>query len=201
MTVNHSKARAFTLLELLLVIVIMIALAGVIWPSLSTRQAAGKLRSTSEQLASLMSLARGGAMSKGCSYRCVFEVDGMRAVIEEEADPLNHPGVFEPIKAHWAKLDLGKDDIRCLSVHFDEWEGLLKEEEAEILDRVDSKSEDHASPPILFYPDGTSDTATILLGDSENNNFTLTLNGITGQVKLERGNKFDSETIDKLLKD
>lgn len=192
--VNRTKARAFTLLELLLVIVIIIVMAMVVWPNIGSRNSANRLEVTADQLASLLKLARSGAMSTGSTYRCVFQTDGMMAVIEAESDPLKSPGVFEPIKAHWSELDLGKDQIKCLAVEFDEWESQLKKQEAELLDAGEESRESGVSPPILFYPDGTSDSAIIVLGDNEDHSVTLTLNGLTGQISLEEGNKLDEKS-------
>jgi type II secretory pathway pseudopilin PulG len=195
--VNRTKARAFTLLELLLVIVIIIVMAMLVWPNIGSRNSSTRLEVTAEQLASLLQLARSGAMSTGSTYRCVFETEGMYAVIESESDPLKAPGTFEAIKAHWSQLDMGKDQIKCLAVEFDEWESQLKEQEAELLEAKDKTQDDMGSPPIMFYPDGTSDTASIVLGDNENHSVTLTINGLTGQVNLEKGNKLDEKTAQK----
>ncbi len=170
---------------------VMGILMSVIWPNIGARKSSGRLESTAQQLASLLTMARSGAMCTGSSYRCVFDTNGMRALIETEEDPVKQPGDFQPLKAHWASIDLGSDNIKCISVHFDKWDSLLKEQEAKILDNDKSESENADSPPIVFYPDGTSDSAMILLGDDYNNNFTLTLNGMTGQVTMTRGNELD----------
>jgi prepilin-type N-terminal cleavage/methylation domain-containing protein len=192
---NRTKARAFTLLELLLVMVIIVVLAMVIWPNIGSQNSSTRLEVSADQLASLLKLARSGAMSTGSMYRCVFETEGMYAVIETEVDPLQQPGVFEPLQSHWARLDMGKDQIRCLTVEFDEWESRLKAREAELTEGQEQIPGEGISPPIMFYPDGTSDSASIVLGDNDNHSVTLTLNGLTGQISLEKGNKLDENTV------
>jgi type II secretory pathway pseudopilin PulG len=190
---NTMKARAFTMLELLLVIMIIMILGAVIWPSITNRTSGANLQFVSEQLAGLLQMTRSQSMITGNCHRCRFEPDGMQAVIEEESDPLAHPGVFEKIKTHWAVVDLGKDNIKCLTVQFDPWETLLRQEEASVLETPEDNNttSDLLCPPIAFYPNGSSDSAAILLGNSEDKNFTIKLNGLTGQVLVEQGNRLD----------
>ena len=200
-TGNNMKARAFTLLELLLVMAILISLAVVVWPDLSASRASGRLENVADQLASLMKMARSGAMSTGSKYRCVFEVDGRLAVIEQEVDPLDSPGIFEPLSAHWARLDMGAEYISCLLVEFEQWEGLLKKEETAILDEIDKVEDSYISEPIVFYPDGTCDSVTVVIGDGEGNLYTLILNGLTGQIQMEQGRPAELEVLNDILGD
>jgi hypothetical protein len=176
---------------------VILAMAAVVWPNLGNRNSSTRLAMTANGLASLLKLARSGAMCTSSTYRCVFETGRMFAVIESETDPVKAPGVFEPIEAHWSKLDMGKDEIRCLAVEFDEWESSLKKQEADLLENDNQDEETEDSPPIMFYPDGTSDSATIVIGDKSDHCMTLMLNGLTGQVDLINGNKLDEETTEK----
>jgi type II secretory pathway pseudopilin PulG len=189
--VPNPKARAFTLLELLLVMVILIVLAGIVWPNLGRTTSRAKLEHSVRQLAELMKLGRAEAMSTGKSYRCRFDVGGMKAMIEEETNPQKQPGVYETIPAGWGQVDLGADNIKCLSILFDPWESQLKEEEAKILEPENEAEKNGLGPPIMFYPDGTSDTVSILLGDQNDRNFTLKINGLTGHIQIEDGNTQD----------
>jgi len=186
---SNPKARAFTMLELLLVIVVMIVLTAIIVPNVRTRTAAGKIEYASRQLTGLLQLARSEAMATGKTYRLRFEVGGTKAMIEEELDPLKQPGVYEPVDAHWSTVDLGAGNVQCLVIEFDPWETLLREQEENVLDKEEKKEDEKLLPPILFYPDGTSDTATILLGNKDGWNYTLTINGLTGKILVEQGNK------------
>lgn len=186
-----AKARAFTLLELLLVIVVLIFLAGVVLSNMDQRTAAGKLDYAARQLANLLQLARSEAMATGKGFRVRIEAEGTRAVIDEEADPIKEPGVFLLLKTHWAQLEFG-DGITCLTIQFDPWESQLKEQEAKVLEKEEETDKEGTCPPIIFHPDGTSDFAVILLGDRDNRNYTLTLNGLTGQIRVEQGDKTDA---------
>lgn len=179
------------MLELLLVMVILIALAGVVWPNLGRQTSRARLEHSIRQLASLLKLGRAEAMSTGKSYRCRFDVGGMKALLEEETNPYKQPGVYETIKADWGQVDLSENNIKCLSVLFDPWESQLKDEEAKILERDDTTEKNDLGAPILFYPDGTSDTCSILLGDQDNRNFTLKINGLTGHIQIDDGNTQD----------
>jgi prepilin-type N-terminal cleavage/methylation domain-containing protein len=193
---NIAKARAFTLLELLLVIVIMCVLSAIVWPNMTGRRASETIKNKANQLAALLMFARSGSMSTGYQYRCVFELKGKKAVIEVESNPLEKPGEFEAVEGSWAKVDLGESGIACKLVQFNKWDNELKEEEANLLESntQTQNDDDETLAPILFYPDGTSDSARVLLGDEESNYITLSVNGMTGEVKIECGNKIDIET-------
>jgi len=187
-------ARAFTLLELLLVIAVLVILAGVVWPNLGAQTSAGRLAFTAHQVANLIQFGRSESMCAGKPYRFRFDPENMRAVIEEETDPLGHPGEFEPIPAHWASVDLAEGNIRCLAIHFDPWESKLKEQEEQVLEGGEGKeATGESAGPIHFYPDGTSDSATLLLGDDTDRNYTLILNGLTGRIRVEQGNLLDAD--------
>jgi type II secretory pathway pseudopilin PulG len=143
------------MLELLLVLAVLILLAGVIWTNLDARSSAGKLEFAARQLGTMLQLARSEAMTMGKSYRCRFESDGMRAVLEEEADPIKQPGTFVVLKAHWAQVDLGgPETIKCLSVHFDPWESQLKEQEAKVVESDDESERRGPRRPSSFIRTG-----------------------------------------------
>jgi Tfp pilus assembly protein FimT len=180
--------------------VIIVILAAVVWPNMTGRRATETIKNKANQLAALMMFARSGSMSTGYMYRCVFELKGTRVLIQSENNPLEKPGEYEKVEGSWAKVDLGENGIACQSVQFNPWENELKEEEASQLEsNTQSKTgdDDETLAPILFYPDGTSDSAKVLLADEENNFITLTLNGVTGEVKVEQGNKIEIDADKK----
>ncbi len=183
---KKRKARAFTLLELFLVLAVLVSLAAIVWPSLGGERRIAKLKYSAKQLAILFQFARNGAMAEGREYRCVFKRNGGKVMIESQSEASGQGGSFEPIKAHWALLDLRKDDIRCVSVELDEWEKLLKEQEREIVEEDENIVSEYE--PINFYPDGQADSAVIVLGDSENNFVSLEFNGLTGETNIVEGN-------------
>jgi len=184
--VDCRKARAFTLLELFLVLTVIISLAAIIWPSLGGVTKMSQLKYSARELVMLLNLARNGAMAEGCRYRCVFRYEGKKALIEYEADALSQAENFKELKSHWAVLDLGKNNIRCVDVELDEWENLLREQEGEIVERNEQVSSEFS--PIMFYPDGQSDSATIVLCDEENNIVSVNYNGLTGEANVVEGN-------------
>ncbi len=193
---RQRKARAFTLLELFLVLAVIIAIASIVWPELTTTTKIAKLKYCARQSEMLLKLAENGAMAEACKYRCVFKHNGRQMVIEYQPDPLGQPDHFERIKAHWSVLDLGEYDIRCVSVELDEWEQLLKAQEKEITEQSDETQEEY--PPVMFYPDGSCDSATIVLGDDENDFISLILNGLTGEIKIAQGNMSErNESVGK----
>ena len=188
---SWRKARAFTLLELFLVLAVIIAIAALIWPELTTTTKIAQLKHSARQSAMLLKLARNGAMAEACKYRCVFKYNGKQMIIEYQVDPLNQPDHFERLKAHWSKLNLGEYNIRCLNVELDEWEKLLKAQEKEITEQDDEIQQKY--PPIVFYPDGRADSATIVLSDDKGNIVSLSLDGLTGEIKIVEGNILETD--------
>jgi type II secretory pathway pseudopilin PulG len=191
---NNRKARAFTLLELFLVIAVIVALGAIIWPNMGVRSQRANLEFGANQLSSLLQLARAGSMSSGTIYRARFNLEKMQTTIENEDDPINSPGTFAPVQAHWTVLRFDRDAISAVIIEFDEWQTELKSEEENVLERDEENGEavETLLPTLMFYPDGTSDSAKILLGNLTDN-FTLTMNGLTGQVAVKHGNFLDSE--------
>lgn len=184
--VAHRRTTAFTLIELLLVVGLLVMIAGLVWPNLSGREGRARLEYVVSEVTSRLGLARGGAMSTGRRYRCVFDEDGSTMWLEYEAHPVSEPGRFDRVAGQWAKLDLAGNGVRCEMVDLVGYDRLLKEQEREALDEeLHSEFRD----PIEFYPDGRCTAALIVLsGDlsQDEEKIELRLDGLTGEVGIRK---------------
>jgi len=183
--------RAFTFLEVLLVLAVLVALAGLIVPNLGRRRERAQLEYITAQVTSLLTLARSTAMSRGRRHRCVFGDNGYRVWIEAELDPVGQAGQFEPIAADWARVDLSEQGGRCVMVDMSGLYRLIKAKESELLDR---ELPDNVYEQIEFRPDGRCDSGIIILAGASGENVTLDLDGLTGRVKVSQKCRDEEDT-------
>ena len=71
-----SRQRGFTLLELLLVLAVVVAFAGIAWPALMHRVRETAIRRGSQEFRERLGSARVRALEEGIAYRCQFEPGG-----------------------------------------------------------------------------------------------------------------------------
>jgi len=174
------EVRAFTLFELLLVIVLLSILAAVVWSGLGGHEQA-QLNSMAGQVSAMLSYARSAAMNTGRIHRCVFADGGSRMWIESQADPVERPSEFEKVKADWAQLNLIRQGVHCSMVDLPGFHLYLRQREREVLNQEVPEA---FYEPIEFYPDGRCNPCLIVLDGSEKDQVGLELNELTGQVKI-----------------
>lgn len=172
--------RSFTLFEVLLVIVLLAALAAIVWPSLGGRGQV-RLESMTSAVSSMLSFARSAAMNTGRRHRCVFSENGSRMWVEKQSDPLGSPGEFAKVKADWARLDLAGSAVRCTMVDLIGMHKLLRSREREVLEQ---ELEEGFYEPIEFFPDGSCDSCLIVLSIASGEELGIEINGLTGQVRI-----------------
>ncbi len=178
---TRSRASAFTLLEVLLVIALLAGMAAIVWPSLGSQQSRAELDNAASQLASFLSMSRSTAMSTGRRYRCVFSENGLIATIEVEDNPIEFPGVFERLKSHWARLDLAESNVVCEMVDLTGYRKIIRMKERELIEEEMPLA---LHEPVEFFPDGRCDSGLIVLVGSSGRRLYLRLNGFTGAVKV-----------------
>jgi len=181
MPVRCLLRRAFTLLEVLLVIAVLVVLAALVAPNIAGRREQAQLEYIASHVSSLLSLARSTAMTTGRRHRCVFDENGSRMWIEHEVDPIEQGGQFEPINANWARFDLAEQDGRCVMVDLSGLHKLIRAKEIELLDQ--DLPED-VYDPVEFRPDGRCDGGMIVLAGPSGRQTALELDGLTGQVRI-----------------
>jgi type II secretory pathway pseudopilin PulG len=186
-----GPAGGFTLIELLLTLVLLLLLLGSLVLNFTGLQTGVQLDEGGEQFESLIRYARAHAANTGCRVRLSFEefIDEDLTVplgnvfVSWEPEPLQHPGEFLPLTELSPLIEslLGLvelNDVRALGA------GTTPK------DPMEFSPADGEMPagfgPITFYPDGSSDSAEIILatrGSEDDRRLALRLIGITGTIK------------------
>lgn len=142
-----TRRAAFSLVELLLVIALMLILAWFVVPVFTGELDRRHLEYSIDQVQSLLRSTRAQAMNDGKRYRICWpdedayeqtEENGktLQPVLEVEADPIDEPGVFTEVKAVWARGDTLYEGIQCKEVRIGR--PTLPEEE-ELQEELDSR--------------------------------------------------------------
>lgn len=185
-----------TLVEVLLVLALLVVLAALALPALERPLAGQRLRRAADLVQTEWSHARVEAMSTGRTYvfrftpasdrysvqprpgveTVVETVDG--EVAEEAPAPLDPREETLPEGITFLR-GVTDEDLRAV-------EALSLAAEAEEAPSGDS-------PPVLFYPDGTSSTARLLLKNEHGRRIEVSLRGLTGVVRV--GEPYSPEEV------
>ena len=182
----NVRQRAYTLIEIVLVIGVLVAISALAVPNFIDDIRRDALPRSGRQLRSLMTLVRANAAFDGKRYRIRFpnedELDPIgtenQPIIERENDPVKHPEEFAVVNDSWAvdRTLIGK--VRCAEVlvgrptmakirqrrerKTNEVEKALLKKEME----QGPQEFDPDRPPVLIEPDGTSDWVTFVLTEA-----------------------------------
>ncbi|MBL8878239.1 MAG: prepilin-type N-terminal cleavage/methylation domain-containing protein [Phycisphaerales bacterium] len=185
----EPRRRAFTLFEILLVIVILALLAMVTIPMFSGSYDAEHMPESSKRIRSLLSMARASAMNDALRYRVTFERDGTLSVSRQK-DAISAPHEYVSVAQAWAELDYVLpsawiEKVRVLphgppplNVEDDLVE--FKADENEPLELAAYETE----PFVDFQPDGSSLSARWILRDARGLGLQMTLDGRLGRVAI-----------------
>lgn len=210
--------RAFTLLEITLVVALLVAISAIAIPNFVRQIEREELPGSVRQLRSLLSLVRANASFEGKRYRVRFpkedEKDALggdqQPLIEREDDPIHDPEVFHEVTAPWAfgKTLLGK--VWCVEVRLGrptiEDLRARRDEVTEISDELLRSPEDFEPeyPPLYIEPDGSSEWATFTLTNAprgtkideleDHPRIDLIVEGTTGLAWMQR--PFYDEELD-----
>ena len=172
---NLKSRRAFTRIEMVVVVVLIAVMAAMIIPEMKGSFDDALLRSTSRDLINVFDLASSRAVSLNQSCRVELDTQSGRYFVEREI----RGGVQEnyvPLKD--VSGAEGKLDSR-IAVE------MSPPDEASPDNPPDNSAPEAVSPSaISFYPDGTADAMEIRLRDQAGFQMVLRLNPITARVHL-----------------
>lgn len=196
---RYRSRRGFTLLELMLVMALLVAITALTIPTLSGPLDNHRLRQGADQVRSSWVRARATAMEKGRTYVFTYSLGAGEFTLVPwlsgddylESDQLTSLG----IEADGDSLALAasmapKTERLPENVYF-----LGSQTAADMRAEVLAMStpdaaagiqaaEGPASPPIFFYPDGTTSTARLVVANQRGRCVTVTLRGLTGVVHV-----------------
>ena len=180
-----AQASAFTVLEVVLVLALLVVLAAIIWPSFDRPFSTQRLHSAADVVKSEWMRSRIRAMTTGLPHVFRFQPEtgyfqieclgGMDAEIES-SQPMDFGVPIQP------KLPTGEADAPGLpdgvvflqSQTVSDMRGMMVESQAVV------QASAGWSQPIFFYPDGTTSTAQLVLRNEHELYVLVQLRGLTG---------------------
>lgn len=180
--------RAFTLIEVLLVLALLVVLGALAWPMLTRPFATQRLRSAADTVRTEWAAARLEAIKTGRVYVFRYSLDTGEFSVESQVPPEEMVGegmIEDPENPGLAidPLELAPK-ISCLP------EGIVFVGGETGLDqRADTVATDVAptedrlaiwAEPLLFFPDGTATSAVVMLENQHGAQIELSLRGATG---------------------
>lgn len=198
---GHSRPpRAWTLLELLLVLALLVVITSLAMPILDGSFASLRLRRATDQVIAVWIRARTAAIESGRPHQFRFKADTGDYLVEpwpRDEDPAAASPQGKDSSREFL-LDLRNEDGTVI-LHDRLPEGIvLTGGERKSRDSAQSESSPSVveslagdtrapspygtgwSAPILFYPDGTTLDASLLLSNSRRQTQRATLRGLTG---------------------
>lgn len=174
---SGDERSAFTLIELMIVIVLIGILSAMIIPELKGGYQDALLRSTSRNLVNVFNIASSRAVSLNQLHRVRLDAKTGRYVIEKRIRETVQGDEFAPLKD--VSEAEGTLDTR-ISIKVRN----LEDSQAETPASMDSGEKPQAIDSISFYSDGTADAAELLLRDRQGFRLALRISSTTSRVKI-----------------
>lgn len=213
-------SRGFTVLELLLVLAVISTLVGLVIPSFYGSFRAEALPTSARDLRALVYQIRAQAMMEGMRFRVRFPREDElvdqpqrlgQPLVERESKPIEAPGVYEPVRAFWARDPVLRESIQCIGLEL----GMPRvSEELDELEEAPEFGEEGEELEIedvrlIFEPDGSSEWATFRLAwlrtpDEKEDPETapqlnVMIDGRTGQVWIQQ--PLEDEEVELLMRE
>lgn len=168
---GNSARRAFTIIELTVVIVVIVIVAGLAAPQMLGAFGAAQLRDAARKLNTAARYAHDFATTRRRACRIVFDDDGRTWQLQMQSKPTTDPALFEPMQIGPIKPTKLPDNVKLKSLNVD------------IGDRALPGRHNRA---IVFTPSGTADAAIIQLTDGKRT-WSLVISSLNGRARLVDG--------------
>ena len=196
---HPPRLRGFTLIELLLVVALVLALTSALVFNFSNLMKGSQLEEGTTRLETLLRFARAQAANSGRKVQLVFGADltatnrppstgEVRATWEP--DPLGQPGCFADLdEAQWHVKELNDcvqvEGVKLLDASGANTTAVASDDEIE--DEFGPATTTQPMAPITFYPDGSSDSAEIIVAaksseEVQDQRMAVRLVGLTGSI-------------------
>lgn len=187
---------AFTLLELLLVLVLVASLAAMAMPSMSVLLADSRIRRAGDQVRIVLAQARLEAMRTGQTqvFRCQIGTSDYTVTAYSDASDLTETAearaaigtVGTTATAIYQPPDPQPTETEQLpeSIVFEDQQVASSLRAMQINEQAAIATDTSWSAPILLYADGTTSTATVRVKSDDGSAVTIQLRGLTGDATV-----------------
>jgi Tfp pilus assembly protein FimT len=189
--------QALTLFEVLLVLALLVVIAAVSMPLVANSLGRARLENSGELVRAAWGRARLSAMKAGEPYVFRYEPKGSRyqiaqlsAVNSEDAGDLNTVPPESEEDAEYAEADMLRLAKSRLPMEIVFAAGDVSA--VPQLAGAAAATTGGWSQPILFYPDGTTSDASVLVANSSKETVRITLRGLTG---ISRAGEVANEAV------
>ncbi|QDU26148.1 hypothetical protein ETAA8_12220 [Anatilimnocola aggregata] len=186
---TSCRARgAFSLMELMVVLVIMVLAAAVAMPALTGSLRAQRLKSASETMRIEWSRAHVKAMKSGRIQVFRFEVSGRKFTLQPwlAADEATEGNPIDSVASFGTAPETALDDCETKElpegITFAGGDAKFDTRAYEVEDFMmqNNTSAEQWSRPILFYPDGSATDSYVIVADEKQAAIRVQLRGLTG---------------------
>lgn len=178
--------KSFTLTEALLVLALVTICASVAWVSLERPLANQRLHSAGDAIRTEWCQARVAAMRSGHTYAFTYTVGGIRYHLRrEEGAPSSFGTSDDDTKSSadgTSSLPQDKSLPEGILFAGDDGGGGLTASDQDSTSTLQESSS--WSDPILFFPDGSTSDARLVLASGRHASIQLSLRGVTGAVTV-----------------
>ncbi|NOY41556.1 MAG: hypothetical protein GXP26_06960 [Planctomycetes bacterium] len=203
---RDHRASGFTLFEVLLVLTLVVVMSSLVAPLLQNSLASFRLRSSTDSVIAAWSKIRARAIETGHVYQFRFIEDDSKYRVERwYTDNRNSQRDQDEEQGEEGNEQQSSDELRQDeddNWHYEESlsEGVkfhggdqstIDEEGEKLVESLEGEGADDWSTPILFFPDGTTSTVSIVLRNDLNQFQRTTLRSLTG---VARASQLLSET-------
>jgi type II secretion system protein H len=192
---RRNADRGFTLVEVLLVLALMAVISSFAWASLRGTLARQRLKSAVDNVRSEWCAARVDAMKSGHTYSFRYQIHGSRFHLgpQDDASSSDNPAAAPAPGGQSAPSSQDSADDEPMPRPVD---GALPQgvcflpgdgELASMGDKPQTgtvNSGEGWSDPILFYADGSTSDASLLLASDRHSAMRVMLRGMTGTVTI-----------------
>ena len=180
---SDTDRRAITLLEVLLVLALLVILSAMTWPALDRPMANQRLRKAADQVRTAWARARVEAMTTGqtFAFRCTIGENRFEIAAQAGPEAVDVPPADQAAPAAASRRHTLPEDVRFAGGQtlFDGRAAIFAQREGDAV-----PADGQLSEPILFYPDGTTSTATLILENRHQRQIEISLRGLTGVMTV-----------------
>ncbi len=188
-----AASRAFTLIELLAVLLIMALVAGLTLPNLSLRGERVVL-GAAQDLAATFAFTRQRAVATAVPHRVVIDLDQAAYWIElqpEQTDAFAATASAAPPDGGARPIQLAAPPADALEYHplpgpFGRPERLREPVRVDSVETLAAGALREGQLAIVFEPDGTADPALIVLANQDGDTYVLRLARLADEVRISR---------------